>query len=146
MRRFGYAADRIRPDDEIVDLVIAAESLYLSDLSGDRGEMTYRLATRAALFADGTIEARRRVLSFMRKAYNARSVVVHTGKLPEKDLRTIDGARATPEEFADDLEDVVRRALRKMVRLLASGGRYPPDWDALMLAPFDVTTPKSTPR
>ena len=32
----------IPPDDEIVDLVIAAESLYLSDLSGDRGEMTYR--------------------------------------------------------------------------------------------------------
>jgi hypothetical protein len=136
-RRFGYAADRVRPDDEIVDLAVAAESLYLNDLSGDRGELAYRLATRAALFADGNAEARRRVLAFMRKAYTARSVVVHTGKLPHS-LRTIGGDQATPEEFADDLEDVLRQALRKTLRLIASGERYPPDWDALMLAPFDA--------
>ena len=31
LRRFGYAADRSRPDDEIVDLLIAAESLFLTN-------------------------------------------------------------------------------------------------------------------
>src|SRR5207253_6911492 len=30
LRRFGYAAERILPEDEIVDLMIAAESLFLS--------------------------------------------------------------------------------------------------------------------
>lgn len=139
-RRFGYAADRVRPDDEIVDLTVAAESLYLSDLSGDRGELGYRLATRAALFADGNAETRRRVLAFMRKAYTARSVLVHTGKLPERELRTISGTQATPEEFADNLEDVLRQALKKALRVIASGERYPPDWDALMLAPFAAST------
>jgi hypothetical protein len=133
-RRFGYAAQRMRPDDEIVDLIIAAESLFLSDTGdpSERGEMTFRLSTRAGLFSDGTPEERKRVLRFMRDAYNARSGVVHSGSLNEAKLRTLGGAPATAGEFADDLEELVRRALKKVVRGVASGETFPPDWNNLL--------------
>jgi hypothetical protein len=133
-RRFGYAADRRLAEDEIVDLVIAAESLFLGEIGppGDRGELSYRLATRAASFADEGTEGRQRVLKFMRMAYRARSGVVHSGALPETDLRDLRGNRATPGEVADDLEEIMRRSVRKALRLQASSAGFPPNWDELL--------------
>jgi hypothetical protein len=133
-RRFGYAADRRLAEDEIVDLVIAAESLFLGELGPprDRGEMTYRLATRAASFADENVETRRRILRFMRMAYKARSGVVHSGQLPMTELRDLSGQRVTPDAVADELEELVRRALRKALRLQSSGAGFPPNWDELL--------------
>jgi hypothetical protein len=133
-RRFGYAADRRLAEDEIVDLVIAAESLFLGEIGRptDRGELSYRLATRAASFADEGTEGRRRVLKFMRMAYRARSGVVHSGALPEAELRDLSGNRATPGEVADHLEQIMRRSMRKALRLQASGAGYPPNWDELL--------------
>jgi hypothetical protein len=53
VRRFSYANERERPDDALVDYMIAAESLFLSDVNQqDRGEMRFRLSQRAALFVD----------------------------------------------------------------------------------------------
>jgi hypothetical protein len=134
VRRFGYAADRLLADDEIVDLVIAAESLFLGELEPphERGEMVYRLANRAASFADGDGQTRRVVLRFMKNAYGARSGIVHSGRLDEAKLRDLDGQRATPARFADDLEELIRRSLRKAVHSVASGTRFPPNWDELL--------------
>jgi hypothetical protein len=133
-RRFGYAADRPLAEDEIVDLVVAAESLFLGEIGppSDRGELSYRLATRAASFADEGTEDRRRVVRFMRMAYRARSGVVHSGALPETELRDLSGSRATPGEVADDLEEIVRRSVRKALRLQTSGAGFPPSWDELL--------------
>jgi len=133
-RRFGFAADRSQADDEIVDLIIAAESLFLADTGkgAERGEMTFRLSTRAALFAHGTGDDRRRVLRFMRDAYNARSSIVHSGTLDESELKGLDGVSATPAEFTDQLEDVVRSALQKALEITSSGKPFPPDWNDLM--------------
>jgi hypothetical protein len=54
VRRFSYACERDRPDDRLVDLMIAAESLFLGGESGpgNRGELSYRLSLRAAFFID----------------------------------------------------------------------------------------------
>jgi Apea-like HEPN len=133
-RRFGLAADRGLPEDEIVDLVIAAESLFLGEINppSERGEMVHRLATRAALFAADGGENRRPILKFMRRAYSARSGVVHSGQLPHKDLRNLSGQRATPDAVADDLEELVRRCVRKALQLQVSGSGFPPDWDELL--------------
>lgn len=133
-RRFGYAADRPLAEDEIVDLVIAAESLFLGEIGppSDRGELSYRLATRAACFADEGTEGRRRVVKFMRIAYRARSGVVHSGALTETGLQDLSGNRAPPGEVADDLEEIVRRSLIKALRLQASGTGFPPSWDELL--------------
>jgi len=51
VHRFNLAFDRTLLDDRIVDLVIAAESLFLGDLGrGDRGEHRFRVALRAGKF------------------------------------------------------------------------------------------------
>jgi hypothetical protein len=133
-RRFADAAGRSRPDDEIVDLAIAAESLFLGEVGSprDRGEIAYRFATRAASFTDGTNRERRQVLAFMRSAYRARSGIVHSGRLDEAKLRGPDGQPASAGEFTDELEEFVRQALRKAVALVASGLSWPPDWDELL--------------
>jgi hypothetical protein len=133
-RRFADAAGRSRPDDEIVDLVIAAESLFLADLGSprDRGEIAYRFGTRAASFSDGTNQERRQVLAFMRNAYRARSGIVRSGRLDEAKLRGLDGQPVSAGEFTDELEAFVRLALRKAVAHVASGSSWPPDWDELL--------------
>lgn len=45
IRRFGYAHERPRLEDKIIDLIIGAEALFLSDYSKDSyfGEIRYRL-------------------------------------------------------------------------------------------------------
>jgi hypothetical protein len=134
-RRFVYASDRSRPDDELVDLVIAAESLFLA--KNERSELSFRLATRGASFADDRPEQRRRVMAFLRKAYDARSDVVHNGTFNEAKLRNLAGDKASAGEFADDLEGIVRFALNKAILLVASRETFPPDWDELL---FPATT------
>jgi putative transposase len=79
VKRFSYASERDRPDDRLVDLMIAAESLFLcsEDDPANRGELRYRLALRAAFFIDSRDYSRREVFNHMRKAYDNRSAIVH---------------------------------------------------------------------
>ena len=49
----------------------------------------------------------------MRKAYATRSQIVHRGELDADKLKDINGTAATPEQVADDLEDIIRTALKK---------------------------------
>jgi hypothetical protein len=135
IRRFSYAADRTLPLDSIVDLMIAAESLFLSEMDEKyRGELSYRLATRAASLLGTTLEERLRLYKFMRRAYDARSVIVHGGTPDEADLRTFDGGRSSVETFATELEEVVREALKITLAALISGEPFPPDWEGLLFA------------
>ena len=69
---------------------------------------------------------------FTRRAYRVRSGIVHSGDLSEGEMRRLNGEPATSEQFADDLEAVVRHALKKATRLVANRERFPPDWDDLM--------------
>jgi hypothetical protein len=135
LRRFNFAADRSLPDDEIVDLMIAAESLFLSEMDETyRGEMRYRLATRTASLLGTTLDERVRLFKFMRHAYDARSVVVHGGIPSEDNLRGLIGERVPVPAFADDLEGVLRSGLQTAIDLLASGEGFPPDWEKVMFA------------
>jgi hypothetical protein len=131
-RRFSSASERASIDDEIVDLVISAESIFANE-PGVTGEVTFRVSNRAALFSDGAIEERRQLLAFMKKAYAARSQIVHTGKLKEKDLRSLSGDRTSAMEFANELEEVMPVALKKAIGMAASGEPFPPDWDESLL-------------
>ena len=79
VRRFSYASERDRPDDQLVDLMIAAESIFLSDSGAPegRGELRYRLALRAAFFIDSKEYSKKELYRHMRRAYDARSALVH---------------------------------------------------------------------
>jgi len=105
LRRFGYAAERTLPEEEIVDLMIAAESLFLSDIGKrDRGELRHRLAMRAAALRGLTADERMQMSKVMRNAYDARSVIVHGGIPSENELRDLYGQPVLISHFTTELE------------------------------------------
>jgi hypothetical protein len=132
IRRFSYAGERSRPDDEIVDLVAALEGLLLSEIA-DRGELTFRTALRGALFIDASGLTRREVKRQLIRGYSVRSAVAHGGEPNTKDLKAANGDAVTLEEFVDGIEDLVRLAVRKAVEAVGARTPWPPDWDALTL-------------
>ena len=66
------------PIDQIIDLGIALESLYVPDASG---ESRFRLASHAAWHLGKDKEERRNLWKEFRDIYDARSQAVHTGRL-----------------------------------------------------------------
>jgi hypothetical protein len=66
LRRLRDAPLRLGLEDTLIDLIIAAEALFLTDAGKgeDRGELSYRLALRAALFIDDPPRRRSQVLRF----------------------------------------------------------------------------------
>jgi hypothetical protein len=134
LRRFGYAAERNRSDDAVVDLVITMESLFLSDAGTpvERGEMRLRLSQRGALFIEHDGLSKLQVLAFLRRAYDVRSAIVHGGAPPTELLKDARGNAVELSAFADEVEELARSALRKAVGQVASGGSWPPEWDSLL--------------
>ena len=132
IRRFSYAGERSRPDDEIVDLVAALEALLLSEID-NRTELKFRTALRGALFIEGSGLDRREVQKQLRRAYNVRSAVAHGGAARTNDLKSATNETQTLDEFVASTEDLVRLAVRRAVECTGSGASWPPDWDGLAL-------------
>jgi hypothetical protein len=132
LRRLSYQAGRDRVEDEIVDILVAAEALYLSGIESPT-ELGFRLALRAAAFSDPSTlggMTRREVYGTMNKAYGVRSKIVH-GDVPRASDLKVRGARVSLTEFVQAIEDVIRQALREAV----SRSTWPPNWD-------DLTVPR----
>ena len=137
MRRFSYAGDRTRDEDRLVDLLIAAESLFLG---GSRDtEVRYRLSLYAATLLGNSAETRRDIARTMRNAYDVRSDVVHGRRPDAQSLGTIKDRARTLAEFTDVVEDIVRRGVLRLSDLAhaARAGRQPIDWDDLLLGEPD---------
>lgn len=133
LRRLSYQAHRERVEDELVDVLIAAEALYLSD--GGYTELGFRLALRAAALADPqTLEMTPRdVFNLMKSAYSVRSAVVHGDTPKAKDLM-LRGTAVTLPEFVQAIERAIRQGLREAVRRAADpADKWPPDWDGMTL-------------
>lgn len=138
LRRLRDAPLRPGFEDRLIDLVIAAEALFLTDTGKgeDRGELGYRLALRAAMFINDSPRSRSQVLKFFRDAYRARSAVVH-GSEPKR-LRALDGSDASAANVVDDLERLMRLALHQAV--VIKGGPQATtlyDWDTLVTRMLD---------
>jgi hypothetical protein len=138
VRRFSYASERDRPDDRLVDLMIAAESLFLGGESGpaSRGELSYRLSLRAAFFIDSRDYSRRQVFNHMRRAYDNRSAIVHGGGEPRpQDLKAPNNDPMSLYDFSELTAGLLRIALQKGINV-ASGTNGPLlDWNALIIPP-----------
>jgi hypothetical protein len=134
VRRFGYAGERRRPDDRLVDLMIAAESLFLSDAGdpSDRGELTYRMAMRFAFFAEWPGYNREQLFKQMRYAYRVRSAIVHGGNPRAENLKSKDGT-VTFDQFVDLLEQLLRGCLKSAIKKASSGDPKFPHWERLIL-------------
>jgi hypothetical protein len=137
LRRLSYQAQRERPEDEMLDTMIAAEALYLTELGNEpyRGELRYRLALRAALWADPEQVGytKSEVLGIMKSAYDARSAIAHGGT-PKPDVMKVRGQRVSLEELVNAAKSVIAAGCRAaLIRAVAPNGGWPPDWDALAL-------------
>lgn len=133
-RRLGYANERVRLEDLLLDTMIAAEALYLG---GDKDtELKFRLAIHAAVWAEPAKlgATRREVYDFMRKAYDARSRIAH-GSEPTQAQLKFKAKEVALEEFCRVLGEIVRTALVKAINYTErnSVSAFKPDWDAMIL-------------
>jgi len=112
LRRFMYAGDRDRADDQLIDLMIALEALFLP---GEKQELAFKLALRCAFFLKEERQPVRNTFEFVKRGYVARSALVHGSVLT--DLKIPDGTHVTLDEFVDQTADVVRAALAKAIRI-----------------------------
>ena len=135
IHRFNLAFDRGFLADRIVDLVIAAEALFLGDLDEKyRGELRFRFALRAAKFIEHPKYGEREIFRVMRQAYDARSAIVHGGSPKETPLP--DNQAATLSTFIDAIEELVRLGLRKALSMKEDGQkmRQAEYWDTLIFS------------
>jgi len=95
-RRYLLSLEKENLEDQLLDLWIALESLFVPD--GKKGEITYKLRVRMAYYFGETFEERKRISDFIKTSYNHRSEIVHSGK-----------------QFTGQLDEEVR-LLRRMAR------------------------------
>ena len=98
----------------------------------DRGELRFRFALRAAKFIENSKYGEHDVFRVMRRAYDARSAIVHGGS--PKDTRLPDDQSAKLPAFIDAIEELVRLGLRKGLSMRQDGGkiRQSEYWETLV--------------
>jgi len=139
LRRLGYALQRNRPEDRMLDVAIAAEAFYLTENGkpSDRGEMRYRLSLRAAVWGEATMSdwTRLEIFQQMRAGYDVRSALAHGGS-PDPKILKIKG-ESIPEtellKFVQCIEDVVRAGLYKYFQNLDKSTPGVIEWDSIVL-------------
>lgn len=116
-RRMFYAETRTKQDDALVDLIVAAESIYLSD----NVELSFRTSLYASLWVDGDANRQREVFEAFRNAYNLRSKIVHGSAAPADKVA----------EAIQAVKPILRAAIRKALVHLSSNEQAP-DWDSMV--------------
>ncbi|HUV59425.1 MAG TPA: hypothetical protein VMW09_04860 [Desulfatiglandales bacterium] len=117
MQRLAMAIRRSSKVDSAINLGIALESLFLSDLSDDRGELTFRLKLRVAKYIEKEITKREEVFRLIGDLYKLRSIAIHTGRVPPDALKSKDISETLNNGYS-----LVADAIRRFVK---SGI---PDW------------------
>jgi len=119
LNRFYLAQFRGSFDDRLLDLVIAAEAMFLNDANG---ELSYRLATRGALFLADKSEERTAIFRKLRKAYERRNAIVHGSRIQSLEVA----------ESVEDMEATMRVAVRKALVTIGAGHQSAvSNWDDL---------------
>jgi len=98
---------KTKPEEELVDLVIALEILFSPSRDG---ELRFRIAQRAAVLLGGTAVDRLAIRDFLLDVYDARSALVHAGESP---FSAKAKKKLTDEDLAR-LADYVRQAILKL--------------------------------
>ena len=112
--------------DKTIDLGIAFESIYLSNIT-EKTELSFRLRLYAAWYLGKDEEDRKMLMKEFRAIYNCRSDAVHNGKL--KGEVKIGGASVSISEFIKRAQDLCRESIIKIME----DGQFP-DWNDLILS------------
>lgn len=108
--------------DQIIDLAIALESLYLPDFDS---ELSYRLRNRGARYLEASLTERQALARQLRIFYEVRSKAIHTGRIPE--IHRVGSREVKTTEFVEMIQELCVRSIRQMI----DGGF--PDWEAIEL-------------
>lgn len=76
--------------DRAIDLRVCMESIFLTD--GNKEQLRYSLALRAALFLGENPEEKININKLYKKAYDVTSTAVHNGKMPTKNVESLNEA------------------------------------------------------
>lgn len=114
-----------RDVDKMIDLGIAFESVYLSDIKATT-ELSFRFRLHASWYLGTDKENRRTLLTEFKRIYELRSRAVHTGKLP-KNVK-IEGKFVPTLEFIKRAQDLCQQSIIKIVE-----DEQFPDWESLIL-------------
>ena len=117
LHRYNLALERFDSQDKLVDLIIAAEALFLSDSSD--GELKFRLALRSSKFVKIPNINQKALYDLMKLAYDVRSNIVHNASISKKNLNKI--PKKNVSELADEVQRVLRLAIRKAIDLANNG-------------------------
>ena len=100
------------PIDNMIDLRIAFEALYLGD--GNKGEAKFRLSTRAAWHLEtDNVEQRKKLHKFFRTFYDQSSSSVHSENIDDKKIKKMGYNR---EEFITKSQNLCRKAILKFLK------------------------------
>jgi hypothetical protein len=123
LRRFNQSYSRKLPEDKIIDLTIALESILLS---AEKDELQYKLATRGARLLKKKSDPLK-TRSVLKLLYTLRSAIVHEGlvlsspsKSIKKNIRSYD-ADLKPSEIPCICEDIVRAVILEYMSRLRAG-------------------------
>ena len=123
-------------EDQIIDLGIALESLYLSGTES-KNEIRFRFSLHAAWHLGEDKEHREGLMKKFKAIYDWRSAVVHTGKLPEKGKgkKKKSYTQSEVREFIRSTQDLCQKSIVKILKKYSEDGKYPDDdyWNNLIL-------------
>ena len=115
------------PVDKMIDLGIALESLYLSNIS-EPIELAFRLRLHAAWYLRENEKDRKTLMKEFAEIYNWRSKVVHTGKLPTK-KKNRPYTKEEVGKFITRAQDLCRESIMKVLE-----DEQFPNWNNLILS------------
>jgi hypothetical protein len=98
LHRYNLAYQRETDEDRFIDYFVSLESLF--SMTGERGEVTHRISTRASRVLAQSFEDRQKMQSRIRKLYGYRSGIVHGEPIHLK------------QDHVDTLEEIVRTSLK----------------------------------
>ena len=120
--RLNRAIRRRSLADSAIELGIALEALFLTDIDAKEGEISFKVRLRGAWLLGENAKDRKRLMREFRDLYACRSVAVHTGKLD-----STFNARPTKE-----LLDYGKYLIAKGIETIIERAGFP-DWNSIIL-------------
>jgi hypothetical protein len=111
IKRFSSALTRMDAVDQLIDLMISIESLYVSS----PGEITVRLSNRLSTLLAKNDQQREDYWSFSKKVYNLRSGIVHGDGLRSTE---INGQDYSLEKIIEKLFELARESIKIYLKIV----------------------------
>jgi len=127
--RLNRALRPERASEKVIDLGIAFEVIFLSqnEKDGTPGELTFKLAMRAAWLLGDNPEGRGKLFVRFKRLYDLRSKAVHTGTIPIE-VKDADGTSQFSEDF---IRICIAHCFDAVEKILKLG--FVPNWQKLVL-------------